>query len=292
MAAAAHYLAGLGWELSLLFGALVSVTGPTVIVPMLRSIRPSARIANILRWEGILVDPIGAVLAVLVFEFIHTGQESESILEFGRVVMLGTVWGVAGGAALAQVLRRHLFPEYLKNYASLAFVLLIFTASNALGAESGLIAVTVMGMVLANSSEISIDELISFKEHLTVVLISMLFILLAARLNFDELAAIGTSAALILAVALFLARPLSVLVSSIGTGISGREIALLSWIAPRGIVAARRGHFQSVRAQTGARNSGSGRHRATDIHPHPRHRSGSWVDRRVAGAAPGAFQQR
>lgn len=238
MAAAAHYLAGLGWELSLLFGALVSVTGPTVIVPMLRSIRPSARIANILRWEGILVDPIGAVLAVLVFEFIHTGQESESILEFGRVVMLGTVWGVAGGAALAQVLKRHLFPEYLKNYASLAFVLLIFTASNALGAESGLIAVTVMGMVLANSSEISIDELISFKEHLTVVLISMLFILLAARLNFDELAAIGTAAALILAVALFLARPLSVLVSSIGTGISGREIALLSWIAPRGIVAA------------------------------------------------------
>lgn len=238
MAAAAHYLVDLSWELSLLFGALVSVTGPTVVMPMLRSIRPSARIANILRWEGILVDPIGAVLAVLVFEFIHTGQESESILEFGRVIMLGTVWGVAGGAVLSQVLKRHLLPEYLKNYASLAFVLLVFTASNALGDESGLIAVTVMGMVLANSNDTSIEDLVSFKEHLTVVLISMLFILLAARLNFDDLLAIGASALMVLAVALFLARPLSVLISSIGTGISGREIALLSWIAPRGIVAA------------------------------------------------------
>lgn len=238
MAAAAHYLVGLNWELSLLFGALVSVTGPTVVVPMLRSIRPSARIANILRWEGILVDPIGAVLAVLIFEFIHTGQESESLMAFGKVVMLGTVWGVAGGAALSQVLKRHLLPEYLKNYASLAFVLLVFTASNALGDESGLIAVTVMGMVLANSNDTSIEDLVSFKEHLTVVLISMLFILLAARLNFDELVSIGSAAILVLAVALFLARPLSVLVSSIGTGISAREIALLSWIAPRGIVAA------------------------------------------------------
>ena len=238
MAAAAHFLVGLNWELSLLFGALVSVTGPTVVVPMLRSIRPSARIANILRWEGILVDPIGAVLAVLIFEFIHTGQESESIMEFGRVVMLGTVWGVAGGAALTQMLKRHMLPEYLNNYASLAFVLLVFTASNALGDESGLIAVTVMGMVLANSHDTSIEELISFKEHLTVVLISMLFILLAARLNIDEVLAIGVSAGLVLLVALFVARPLSVFVSSIGTGISGREKILLSWIAPRGIVAA------------------------------------------------------
>lgn len=238
MAAAAHYLAGLSWELSLLFGAMVSVTGPTVVVPMLRSIRPSARIANILRWEGIIVDPIGAVLAVLVFEFINTGQESESLLAFGKVVMLGTVWGVAGGTVLAQMLKRHMFPEYLKNYASLAFVLLVFTASNTLGAESGLIAVTVMGMVLANSRDVSIEDLLSFKEHLTVVLISMLFILLAARLEIGELAAIGMPAVLILGAALFLARPLSVLFSSIGTNVSIREMALLSWIAPRGIVAA------------------------------------------------------
>lgn len=238
MAAAAHYLAGLSWELSLLFGALVSVTGPTVIVPMLRSIQPSSRISNILRWEGILVDPIGAVLAVLVFEFINTGQESESLLAFGKVVMLGTVWGVAGGTVLAQLIKRYVFPEYLKNYAGLAFVLLVFTTSNTLGLESGLIAVTVMGMVLANSSDISIEDLLSFKEHLTVVLISMLFILLAARLELDELTAIGPPALLILAAGLFLARPLSVALSSIGTSVNFKEIVLLSWIAPRGIVAA------------------------------------------------------
>ena len=238
MAAAAHYFAGLDWSLALLFGALVAVTGPTVIVPMLRSIQPSPRISNILRWEGILVDPIGAVLAVLVFEFIKTGQESESLLEFGKVVMLGSVWGVAGGAVLGQVLKRHLFPQYLQNYASLAFVLLVFAASNALGSESGLVAVTVMGMVMANSNDIDIDDLLSFKEHLTVVLISMLFILLAARLSLEALEAIMEPALIVLAVALFVARPLSVLVSSIGTGVSWREMALLSWIAPRGIVAA------------------------------------------------------
>lgn len=238
MATAANYFAGISWPVALLFGAIVSVTGPTVVVPMLRSIQPSSRISNILRWEGILVDPIGAVLAVLVFEFINTGHESESLLEFGKVVMLGTVWGVAGGTVLAQVLKRHIFPEYLQNFASLAFVLLVFTASNSLGAESGLIAVTVMGMVMANSSNIDIDDLLSFKEHLTVVLISMLFILLAARLSFAELQAIAIPALLVLAVALFIARPLSVLVSSFGTSINWREITLLSWIAPRGIVAA------------------------------------------------------
>lgn len=238
MGAAAHYIVGLDWQLSLLFGALVSVTGPTVIVPMLRSIQPTARIANVLRWEGILVDPIGAVLAVLLFEMIVTGQQGESWLEFGKVVVMGTVWGVAGGAALGQVLKRHFFPDYLETYAGLAMVLLVFTSSNALGQESGLVAVTVMGVVLANMKDVNIEELMSFKEHLTVVLISMLFILLAARLDINQLISIGLPALAVLAVGLFVARPLSVLVSSIGTGVTWKEGALLAWIAPRGIVAA------------------------------------------------------
>jgi len=238
MGSAAHYIVGLDWQLSLLFGALVSVTGPTVIVPMLRSIQPTARIANILRWEGILVDPIGAVLAVLLFEMIITGHQGESWLEFIKVVVMGTVWGVAGGAALGQILKRHFFPDYLETYAGLAMVLLVFTSSNALGQESGLVAVTVMGVVLANMKDVNIEELMSFKEHLTVVLISMLFILLAARLDIDGLISIGLPALAVLAVGLFVARPLSVLVSSMGTGVTWREGALLAWIAPRGIVAA------------------------------------------------------
>jgi NhaP-type Na+/H+ or K+/H+ antiporter len=238
MSVAAHYIMGFDWALSLLFGALVSVTGPTVVVPMLRSIQPSARVANVLRWEGILVDPIGAVLAVLLFEFMMTGQRSESVLEFGKVIVLGSVWGVAGGVVLGNVLKRHLLPDYLENYAGLAFVLLVFTASNALGHESGLIAVTAMGLVMANMKDLDIEDLLSFKEHLTVVLISMLFIILAARVNVDQIADIALPGLLILAVALFVARPLSVALSSIGTSLSLREGALLAWVAPRGIVAA------------------------------------------------------
>ncbi len=238
MSAAAHFIVGLEWKLSLLFGALVSVTGPTVIVPMLRSIQPTVRVANILRWEGILVDPIGAVLAVLLFEMMITGHQSESWLEFVKVIVIGTVWGVAGGVALGQMLKRHVFPDYLQNYAGLAFVLMVFTASNAIGQESGLIAVTVMGLVMANMKDLNVEELLSFKEHLTVVLISMLFILLAARLDMGQVSAVGVPSLLVLAVALFIARPLSVLLSSIGTSVNFREGALLAWIAPRGIIAA------------------------------------------------------
>ena len=238
MGAAAHYLIGLEWRLSLLFGALVSVTGPTVIMPMLRSIQPTARIANILRWEGIIVDPIGAVLAVLLFEMIVTGEQSQSWLEFGKVVMMGSVWGVSGGAVLGQLLKRHVFPDFLENYAALAMLLLVFTTSNALGQESGLIAVTVMGVVLANTRDLNVEELLSFKEHLTVVLISMLFILLAARLDVGAFTNLGWPVVALLAVAMFVARPLSVLISSIGTSVTLREGALLAWIAPRGIIAA------------------------------------------------------
>jgi NhaP-type Na+/H+ or K+/H+ antiporter len=238
MAAAAHYLAGLSWVFSFLFGALVSVTGPTVVAPMLRSIQPTVRIANILRWEGILVDPIGAVLAVLVFELIVTGHQSESAIAFGKVVLLGSVFGIAGGWLLAMMLRHRVLPDYLANFAVLAAVLLVFTGSNALGEESGLIAVTVMGMVLANSRDVVIEEILSFKEHLTVLLISVLFILLAARIDFSLVQQLGMSSLAILGVALFIARPISVAISSIGTSINLKEASLLAWVAPRGIVAA------------------------------------------------------
>ncbi len=239
MGVAAHYLAGLSWPLAFLFGALVSVTGPTVIVPMLRGIRPTARVANILRWEGILVDPIGAVLAVLVFELIVSGfHQSESLLEFLKVVMLGSVWGIAGGWLFGRMLAVHAFPDYLQNYAALAFVLLVFTVSNTFGDESGLVAVTVMGIILANNKDIDVEELLSFKEHLTVVLISVLFILLAARLDFELVRSLGWPSLWVLLAALFVARPLSILISSINTSVNFREGLLLSWIAPRGIVAA------------------------------------------------------
>lgn len=239
MSIAAHWFTDLSWPLALLFGALVTVTGPTVVVPMLRSIRPNERVSNILHWEGILIDPIGAALAVLVFEFIHSGgAEAASLLEFGKVLFIGLGIGLAGGVLLAQILKRNLLPDFLANFFVLAAVLVIFTAANLLGKESGLIAVTVVGIVMANTKDLDVRELISFKEDLTLLVLSLLFILLAARLQVDELQAVLWPSLALLAVALFLARPLSVWISSWGTSVTFREKVLISWVAPRGIVAA------------------------------------------------------
>jgi NhaP-type Na+/H+ or K+/H+ antiporter len=238
LAAAAHWIAGLPWELAALFGALTCVTGPTVIVPMLRSVRPNARIASVLRWEGIVIDPLGALLAVLVYGAIASSHEGHSLAVFGVTSLVGAVAGAVGAATLAFLLRRHWLPEYLQSFGSLALVLLTFTLSNEIAHESGLLAVTVMGMILANLRGLAIDEILSFKEHLSTLLISALFILLAARLAWPLPPGALWSGVAILLVAQFVARPLAVLASSLGGGLNWRERALVAWIAPRGIVAA------------------------------------------------------
>jgi len=235
---ATHALLGFSWELSFLFGALVVVTGPTVIVPLLRTVRPRANLSNILRWEGILIDPLGALLAVLVFNFIVSGRQSEPLQTFGLIVFVGSLAGALGAYGLGLVLRRHLLPEYLHNVATLAIVLAIYTVANKLAHESGLLAVTLMGMLLANQKQTPIEGILDFKESLSVLLISILFIVLAARIDFNELVFLGWGALAVITVIIFVARPLAVMVSAIGSGLNWREQALLSWIAPRGIVAA------------------------------------------------------
>lgn len=237
LALAAHHIAGLDWPLALLFGALGSVTGPTVIVPMLRSVRPTERIANVLRWEGIIIDPVGALLAVLVFEAVMLGHGDDGLWVFARAVASGAAIGLVAAFSLAAVLRRHWIPEYLHNYGTLALVLLAFTTSNVLTEESGLLAVTVMGMTLANLRGLHMEDILDFKEHLSTLLISMLFILLAARLEWfgAELLLAGSG---ILLVAMLAVRPAVILIATLGSSLSWRERALLAWIAPRGIVAA------------------------------------------------------
>lgn len=237
LAFAAHTLAGLDWPLALLFGAICCVTGPTVILPMLRSVRPNARVANVLRWEGIVIDPIGALLAVLVFEAVALGHGDDGLKLFAITVVLGSLIGVVAAFALAFLLRRHWVPEYLQNYATLAMVLLAFAASNAAAEESGLLAVTVMGMVLANHRGLHIDDILDFKENLSTLLISMLFIVLAARLTWPS-AQVLIAGMLVLGAAMLVVRPVSVLVSTLGSSLDWRERALIAWIAPRGIVAA------------------------------------------------------
>lgn len=241
LAAAAHYIVGLSWELALLFGALTCVTGPTVVAPMLRSVRPNARIANVLRWEGIIIDPIGALFAVLVFSWISLGLEADTftgaLAAFGWTTAVGTGFGVLGAVVLGALLRRHWIPEYLQNYAALVAVLSVFSLSNAISHESGLLAVTIMGMWLGNRADLHMDDILDFKEHLSTLLISLLFIILAARLEWPS-AQLAYAGGALLLVAVVLARPISVLFSTLGSSLSWRERSLIAWIAPRGIVAA------------------------------------------------------
>jgi len=237
-----RYILDLSWELSLLFGAISVVTGPTVIGPMLRTVRPTQAVSNILRWEGIVIDPIGASLAVLVYEFIVAGGGQRALghtlLTFGIIVLVGFVIGILGGHGFGLVLRYHLLPEYLHNVTALALVFGTFAVSNLIQAESGLVTVTVMGIWLTNMPHVDMEEILDFKESLSILLISLLFIILASRLDFADFTALGWPALLILFGIQFLARPLSVMTSTIGSNLSWPERHLLAWIAPRGIVAA------------------------------------------------------
>ncbi|MFI8336155.1 cation:proton antiporter [Pseudomonas taetrolens] len=239
---ATHWLLGFDWLLALLFGTLTLVTGPTVIVPMLRVVRPKASIANILRWEGIVIDPIGALLAVVVYSFIISRAAgdglSHSLLTFGGVILCGSLFGLIGGWVLGHILRRQWLPEYLHSLATLAAVLGIFIASNQIMHESGLLAVTLMGMWMANMKGVDVRHILHFKENLSVLLISGLFILLAARLDLNAMIALGPVVLVLLLIIQFIARPLNVLLSTFGSKLNWRERALLAWIAPRGIVAA------------------------------------------------------
>ncbi|WP_417760615.1 cation:proton antiporter [Shewanella sp.] len=227
-------------SLALLFGALVVVTGPTVIVPMLRTVRPKSELASILRWEGIIIDPIGALIAVLVYEYItvSSDQTSHVLTALGSMLSIGLGIGALAGYLLGWVLRRNILPHYLTNTAVLTITLGVFVGSNLLQEESGLLTVTVMGILLANMRGVAIQAILEFKETLTVLLISALFILLAARLDSDAMLNLGWQGGVLLLVVLFIARPLSIWLSGIGTSLQSRDKWFLSWIAPRGIVAA------------------------------------------------------
>ncbi len=238
LAVGAHYIAGLTWQIALLFGALGCVTGPTVIAPMLRTLRPNQRIANTLRWEGIVIDPLGALFAVLIYEAIVSRQEGHTIGIFVATIVIGAVIGALAAALAAFLLRRQMIPEYLQNYAVLATVLLAFSISNTLTHESGLLAVTIMGIALGNVRGIHIDDILDFKENLTTVLVSLLFILLAARLQWPLPPGMLFAGIALFVIAQVLVRPLTVALSSIGSGLNWRERALIGWVAPRGIVAA------------------------------------------------------
>jgi len=239
-----HFVANLSWAVATLFGAIVVVTGPTVIMPLLRSVRPNGRIRNILKWEGIVVDPIGALLAVLVFEFILSSGLGKGVaiehalVTFGATLFLGVTLGCTAGYYLGRALRSHWLPQFLQNAGTLTFMLGMFALSNILVHESGLLTVTIMGIWLANMKGVPVEEILEFKESLSVLLISALFILLAARMDLNMMVSLGWGPVWVIAILMFVARPISVWLAAIGTDLSWQEKTFLGWVAPRGIVAA------------------------------------------------------
>ncbi|PKD21620.1 cell shape-determining protein [Salegentibacter salinarum] len=240
---AAHFIFDLSWQISFLFSALIIVTGPTVISPILRNIPLKTHVSSILKWEGILIDPIGALISVLMFEFIRVegGQDftQTALIEFGKILLFGFTFGFTFAYLLAFLIKRQIIPHYLLNVFILATVLGVFVLADTFAHESGLLAVVIMGMVMGNQKLPNIKELLYFKESLSVLLISILFILLAANIEIEELLLVFNWNSLILfGVVVLLIRPLGVILSSLGSGLKINEIAFVSWVGPRGIVAA------------------------------------------------------
>lgn len=236
----AHYLLGFHWPMACLLGAVLMVTGPTVVGPLLRQIRPNRRVSSVLQWEGILIDPVGAVAAVLVFEVIAHGEFSwtqTSVIIF-ETLAIGLVVGCLAAVLLVGMLKKYWVPDFLHGVFFLVVALAAFFLSNVMREESGLVTVTILGICLANQHYVSVEHVLEFKEHLRVLLISCLFILLGSRLQLSDLAEIGWVGIPFVLALVCIVRPLSVYMAMLGVKWDAREKLFVGLVAPRGIVAA------------------------------------------------------
>jgi len=243
--AGARFLLGFGPAEAILLGAILVVTGPTVIGPLLRQIRPVGRVGPVAKWEGIVIDPVGAVLAVLVFRAIEStravgvpGAVGEAAIHLALTVAVGLMASLIAGGLIYVCLRRHWIPDFLESPVLLMAVVTTFTLSNLLQHESGLLAVTLLGIILANQRSVSIEHLVEFKENLRVLLISSLFIVLAARIPRTAIGELSWQSFAFVGLLILVVRPLSVVLSTLKSGLSWKERTFLCWLAPRGIVAA------------------------------------------------------
>ena len=239
---AARFLAGMSWDISILLGAILIVSGPTVVLPILRQINVKGAAGAVLKWEGIAIDPVGAVIAVLTFEGLAQGSlgsaAGHGVLGIVRTIAVGAILGVLGGWLLMRAIERYWIPDHLDNPIALALTVGVFALSNYFQHESGLLAVTVMGVFAANQSAVSVKHILEFKENIRVLLISSLFILLAANLKRADIALLNGRHLLFLGALIFVVRPLAVWASTWRTGMSTKERLFLAWLCPRGIVAA------------------------------------------------------
>jgi NhaP-type Na+/H+ or K+/H+ antiporter len=242
---AAERLLGMEQGPALLLGAILVVTGPTVVGPLLRHVRPVGTVARVAHWEGIVIDPIGAALAVLVYEVLREARPAgfeAAVKEMGLLMLytigVGALIGGIGALFTVIILRRFWVPDFLQSPVLLMLVAGAFTASNLLQEESGLFTVTLMGVFLANQRLVPVKHIVEFKENLRVLLIASLFILLAARVSLEDFLALGWAGPVFVVFLIVVVRPAAVWISTIGSTLSRNERLFLAWLAPRGIVAA------------------------------------------------------
>jgi NhaP-type Na+/H+ or K+/H+ antiporter len=235
----------LGWGLmeALLFGALVVVTGPTVVGPLVSELRLKPRVSTVLEAEGVLIDPIGAILAVVILRLVLSGDPGSLLLEQSGVglarIAAGSVFGIAAGFVLARMLRiSRLLPDGLENVSVLSGVLLLYAGAEALLSHSGVLAVTVAGVVVGNARTPVERDLREFKDQLTVMLIGLLFVILAADVRYEQVEALGLAGLGVVLTLIFVVRPLVVWICTVGSDLARGERLFIAWVAPRGIVAA------------------------------------------------------
>ncbi len=256
-ALAAHYVLGIDAQVAVLLGAILMVSGPTVVTPLLQHVRPKGRVGSVLRWEGILIDPIGAILAVITLQLILAGdlktEPTKVVSETLLTTVVGVVIGLLGAGLLVVVLKRYLLPDMFQNSLSLAMVIATFALANGMRHEAGLLAVTVAGVALANQRFASVQHIVEFKENLFALIIGSLFIILGARLKIEHIEQmLNWRSAAFLAILILVLRPISALISTRWTRLNGRERIFIAWLMPRGIVAASVASIFAIQLEGGA----------------------------------------
>ena len=240
----AHYVGGFSLGLSCVLAGLFTITGPTVVMPLLQQNKVKPKVGSMLKWEAIVNDPVGALLAVFAYEYlVYSSAAGAADTVIASIEFLVIVVGIAalsvGAAYLLKIaFTRGWVPEYLKQPTILTMVIALFAISDLIQKEGGLIAVTAFGIALANSKFASYHDTKRFKEYIAILLVGVIFILISSTLKFDMITGIGSGGIAFVALAIFVTRPLSVYIATIGSNMTRRERIFIGWIAPRGIVCA------------------------------------------------------